>query len=89
MNIRKFPITSWRRIQNRRGKRSVSCVVSERWLRLEEPHHQELNVGTPISLDVLTDTYDEDGNLKPKKLCTLIVTVEQLRNLVDQIDDDT
>lgn len=88
MNIRKFPITSWRRTQNRRGKRSVSCIVTERWLRFEEPDHQKLNIGTPISLDVMTDTYDEDDNfIKSKKLCSLIVTVEQLHNLVDQIDD--
>ena len=42
--------------------------------------------GTPIVLDVMTDTYDEDHKLRPRKLCTLIVTVEQLKKLLKEID---
>ena len=87
MNVRKFPITSWRRIQNRHGKRSVSCIVSDRWLRFGEPAQQSLNMGTPICLDVMTETEDENGKLESKKLCTLTVTVEQLKKLIDEIGD--
>ena len=87
MNIRKFPITSWRRMQNRRGKRSVSCIVSNRWLHFGEPSQQLFNSGTPISLDVMTETEDENGKLETKKLCTLIVTVKQLQKLMNEIGD--
>ncbi len=88
MNIRKFPITSWDRIQNSRGKRSVSCIISNRWLRFGEPEQQPINIGTPIWLDVMTETEEENGNtLEPKKLCTLCVTVEQLQKLLDEIED--
>ena len=85
-NIKRFPISGWKRTLNRRGKRSVSCIVSERWLRFEEPDQQALNVGTPILLDVMTETLNENHELKSKKLCSLIVTVEQLRKLMEDID---
>ncbi len=87
MNIRKFPITSWTRVQNRHGKRSVSCAISNRWLRFGEPSQQSHYFGTPIWLDVMTDTEDENGKLKSKKLCTLCVTVEQLQKLMDEVGD--
>ena len=32
-NIKKFPITFTKRQNNERGKTSVSCQVSDRWLR--------------------------------------------------------
>ncbi len=87
MNIRKFPIDSWTREQNRRGKRSVLCIVSNRWLRFGEPAQQSLKLGTPMWLDVMTETEDENGELKSRKLCTLCVTVEQLQKLMDEIGD--
>ncbi len=85
-NIQKFPITGWKRTLNRRGKRSVSCIVSERWLRFGEPAQQAINMGTPLELDVMTDTLDENDEFKSKKLCSLIVTVEQLKKLMDEIE---
>lgn len=85
-NIRKFPISGWKRTLNRRGKRSVSCIVSDRWLRFGEPDQQALNTGTPLVLDVMTETPDENDEFKSKKLCSLIVTVEQLKKLMEEID---
>lgn len=72
MSISKFPISSWKRVRNRRGKLSVSCIVSDRWLSFQPPHHTKLDVGTPVTVDVMTD--GDDG--KSKKLCQLIVTIE-------------
>ncbi len=85
-NIQRFPISAWKRTLNRRGKRSVSCIVSDRWLRFGEPDQQALNIGTPIVLDVMTEITDENGKFKSKKLCSLIVTVEQLKKLMEQVD---
>ncbi len=85
-NIQRFPISGWKRTLNRRGKRSVSCIVSDRWLRFGEPDQQALDIGTPILLDVMTETPDENDEFKSKKLCGLIVTVEQLKKLVGEID---
>ena len=85
-NIQRFPISGWKRTLNRRGKRRVSCIVSDRWLRFGEPDLQALNIGTPILLDVMTETPDENDEFKSTKLCSLIVTVEQLKKLVKEID---
>ena len=81
--ILRFPVSSWKRLQNQRGKRAVSCIVSDSWLQFGEPHHENLNIGTPISLDVMTDAVDDR---KPRKLCNLIVTVEQLKALVELVN---
>ena len=85
-NIQRFPISGWKRTLNRRGKGSVSCIVSDRWLRFGKPDQQALKLGTPILLDVMTETLDENDEYRSKKLCSLIVTVEQLKKLVDDID---
>lgn len=82
MSIEKFPVSSWKRVRNRRGRLSVSCVVSDRWLSFERPHDKRFNIGTPIKVDVMTDV-SENG---PRKLCQLIVTVEQLKDLMAEID---
>ena len=42
-------------------------------------------MGTPIQLDVMTETLDENDEFKSKTLCSLIVTVEQLKKLMDEI----
>lgn len=43
---------------------------------------KKINIGTPIKVDVMTDV-SENG---PRKLCQLIVTVEQLKDLMAEID---
>ena len=77
----KFPVNHWQREVNRRGKFGVSCIVSERWLRFTETSHK-LNLGSVVWLDVMTESGDG------KKLCTLAVTVEDLRRVLDSIKDD-
>lgn len=87
MSIKKFPIDSWTREQNRRGKRSVLCINSNRWLRFGKPSRRPLKLGRPIWLDVMTDTDDENGDVKSRKLCSLCVTVEQLQKLLDEVSN--
>lgn len=70
--ITRFPIKAWERERNRRGKGSVSCAVSSRWLRMSKQDAKQ-GFGTPVWVDVITDAGDGE-----KKLCTLCLTVEEL-----------
>ena len=77
--ITKFPINTWERIRNQRGKGSVSCEVSGRWLRFSEKNEKQ-DFGTPVWLDVMTDAAEGD-----RKLCQLCVTVEELERVLEHI----
>ena len=86
-SIHRFPVSTWKRIWNQRGKRVVNCIVSGRYLRFGKvgkpsagyfPDHGK--VGTPVVLDVMTDT---DSDAPDRKLCEMIVTLEELEAIVD------
>jgi hypothetical protein len=57
------------RTPDRRAALTVSCHVSERWLRLAEREQYEVMDEDLIQLDVMT--LDDDG--EPYKLCELVV----------------
>jgi len=76
-DVTRFPISGWQRQANRRGRRSVSCIVSDRWLRFS-PKAQPVGEGTAVIVDVMTDASGTE-----RKLCELILTLEQLRRVVD------
>jgi hypothetical protein len=78
--IVRFPTKTWQRILNRRGKRSVSCIVSDRWLRFHDDTHK-MEEGTAILVDVMTDTSGE-----PRKLAQLCLTLEDLRKVLKNYD---
>jgi hypothetical protein len=75
-----FPTRGWQRAANRRGKRSVSCIVTDRFLRFEEKM-QPTDEGTAVVVHVMTDTSGEQ-----LKLTTLIITLEQLHRVLKQYD---
>ena len=79
-NIQKFPITYMQRRKNERGKTSVSCQVSDRWLKFSEKSTR-LEGGEFISLDVMTLGSDE----KEKKICELVITREELLEALSNI----
>jgi hypothetical protein len=78
--ITKFPITEYQRMRNMQGKLSVPCEVSERWL-LFDPTSSKLSKGEFISLKVMTIGQDD----KPKKICSLIMTKENLLKVLSKI----
>jgi hypothetical protein len=78
-NVERFPIKHSQRIRNRRGKRSVSCIVSDRWLRFP-PKAEQINEGTAIIVDVMTDAGENECE---RKLCTLILTLEEMQRVID------
>ncbi len=79
-NIKKFPITFTQILKNERGKTSVSCQISDRWIRFSE-ESTKLEGGEFISLDVMTLGSDE----KEKKICELVVTREEILEALSNI----
>ena len=90
-DVTRFPVSTWQRIWNRRGERAVSCIVSGRWLRFGEVataatgYLPGSKIGTPIDLDVMTDQYDGDEGAA-RKICTLVVTYEELKAVVQKFE---
>ncbi|WP_395448706.1 hypothetical protein ACHMW7_28530 [Aminobacter sp. UC22_36] len=89
--VEKFPVNHAQRELNRRGKMSLNCIVSDRWLRVGDPHHlaidlgtSTIEIGTPIEIDVMRAYSNSTGG--DRKICNLIITVEQLRALLAEIE---
>ena|ERR1700688_377082 len=66
MRTVRFPMNSTQRIKNRRGKRSVSCMTTDRWLRFPEKaargNFGDGKLSTAIVVDVMTDASDTLAN---------------------------
>ncbi len=78
----RFPVKTLRRIKNRRGKRSVSCIVSDRWLKFDETA-QWVDFGAgergaACFVHVMTDA----GN-SSRKICEVCVLLEDLKAVLD------
>jgi hypothetical protein len=80
MSVVRFPTNGWQRAANRRGKQSVSCIVSDRFLRFEDKKHSGPE-GTSVIMHVMTD-----GNGPERKLTTLVITLEQLHGVLKQYE---
>ena len=74
-----FPIKGWARAKNRRGKRSVSCIVTDRWLRFRE-EATTLAEGPVVFMDVMTDVSGDE-----RKLCELCIPLDDLAKAVENI----
>ena len=78
--VTRFPVTTWQRIKNQRGKRAVSCIVSERWLEFSE-NSDRIPDGEAFWVNVMTmDKHD-----KPRKICELAITKEELLVALDKV----
>jgi hypothetical protein len=71
------------RLPDRRTALTVSCHVSERWLRFAEREQYEVLDEDLIQLDVMT--LDDDG--APYKLCELVVSRGDLLRAVAAYGD--
>lgn len=71
--IIKLPISNWQRVKNGRGKNSVSCIISERWLEFSD-NSTILNDGEYFFVSVMT--LDKKEN--ERKLCELAVSKEEM-----------
>jgi hypothetical protein len=79
-NLTEFPITRWQRIRNLQGEFSVPCEVSERWLSFGCTS-DKLSTGEFIYMDIMT----MGNNEKKRKICSLIITRENLLNVLSKI----
>jgi hypothetical protein len=59
----------------------VPCVVSERWIEFPPKSGGRYDFGEPIEISIKT----RGSNDKPRKLCELIVTREDLLRAIKQV----
>jgi hypothetical protein len=64
---------------------AVPCIVSDRWLEFSQDGSGRTFEGEAIVLSVMTNGSDE----KPRKLCELIVTREELLRVLSLIEKPT
>lgn len=73
--IKKFPISFSQRRKNTLGPLTVECQVSGRYLKFHDKS-SILQGGEFITVDVMSMQVEDDK--KPRKICELIVTREDL-----------
>jgi hypothetical protein len=69
----------WRR---QHGDFAVPCVVSGRWLEFSQRGTTRIDVGEVLTVSVMTDGSGD----RPRKLCELMVTREDLINVLGLIE---
>ena len=78
--VARIPISSTRRMRNRKGKLGVACMVSDRWLKFEPTSHK---FADGESLDVMTVEMETE---RPRKLCSRVVLREDLERALGNIE---
>ena len=68
--------------EERRGQRTVSCQVSDRYLRYSRTDPKEIGFGYPVVLHVMKDNYGEKPD---RNMCELVVSLEDLEVMVAQL----
>jgi hypothetical protein len=81
----RFPMNGSQRAKNRRGKHSVSCYTSGRWLRFYEDTGIVENDSRAVIVDVMTDGDYEDSE-PSKKICELCLELDDLRAILQFYD---
>jgi hypothetical protein len=84
-DVIRFPMNGSQRMKNRRGKHSVSCYVSGRWLRFQEETGIVERNSRAVVVDVMTAGDYEDSE-PSKKICELVLELDDLRALLQLYD---
>lgn len=79
-NVIRLPIKYTQILKNKRGKNSVNCLLTDRWLKLTDTSVR-MDVGEAIILDVMEA--GPDGS--DRKICQLVVTKEELMEVIGRI----
>jgi hypothetical protein len=82
-DIIRFPMNGSQRTKNRRGRNTVSCYVSGRWLRFHEEVGTVENDSRAVVVDVMAGDFDETP---AKKICELVLELNDLRTILDLYD---
>ena len=86
-HVEKFPIKHHQREMNRRGKMSLSCIVTDRWIKVGKPDWAHGDLGVPVEIEIIAAYSRSTGG--DHKICSMIITVEQLRSLLKEIDGES
>ncbi len=79
-NIIHLPIKYTQILKNKRGKYSVNCLLTDRWLKFSDTSVR-MDAGEACILDVMeTDAAGNDA-----KLCQLVVTREELMEVLGRV----
>lgn len=79
-NVVPLPIKYTQLMRNKRGKFSVNCLLSNKWLRFGSTS-TEFDVGEACLLDVMQE--NEDGT--NERICQMVVTKEELLDVLGYI----
>ena len=79
-NLIPLPIKYTQILKNRRGKYSVNCLLSDKWLRFGETS-TPLDLGEACVVDVMQAKEDDTD----ERICQLIITKEELLDVLKQI----
>ena len=82
-DVIRFPFNGSQRTKNRRGKYSVSCYVSGRWLRFHKETGLVENNSRAVVVDVMAADFDE---APAKKICELVLELDDLRAILKQYE---
>ena len=77
--ISRFPVSTWQRIKNHRGKDSTSCFVSSRWVRFGPPA-SHVGGTVVVAADIMTETDAGD-----RKLCEFYFDLNELEAIVHHL----
>ncbi|MGC6173229.1 hypothetical protein [Lacrimispora sp. 38-1] len=76
--ITKFPISFKQKQYNKYGTGYIPCEISDRWLQFSDTFDENLGL---VFVDVMTNT--ENGS--PRKLCSLCLNINDLKNELSKI----
>ncbi len=77
---------SWEdRAAKRRGGTTVSCQVSDRYLKFSEIGADEVGFGHPLVIEVMTEAGESDD---PRKICEMVVSWENLEWMLSKLRKD-
>lgn len=70
------------RWKERHGDFAVPCIVSDRWIEFSAGGSTKLGAGDAMTIAIMT----EANSAEPRKICELIITREDLIDVLDLIE---
>lgn len=80
----RFPITYSQRRRNQLGPLSIGCEISGRILKFNDKSHN-CKVGDLIYLEIFPAEDPENPDKKPRRICELVLTREDLLKALEHI----
>ena len=84
--VTRWPISTWKRIKNRRGQRTLNCQISDRYIAYGKAHDSDIEEGALVMVNVMTDRSFDDR--PDHKLCELALSLNELKAMVATMEND-